>query len=167
LRKLTAPEGQDPKRTDVRWGISRGQRLAAASPQGAVRTDEHQPRRIAGAVASHEQARSLYTNRANWEVREIAWLLDVLPSDYRRHLVLRRHPAALASVTRYYSRACMEGAREGYRTARVELDVFLPPHAVDGVLAAYRTEGFKLAAIARAVELVERAIRGEAFGPRL
>ena len=77
------------------------------------------------------------------------------------------HPAALASVTRYYSRACMEGAREGYRTARVELDVFLPPHAVDGVLAAYRTEGFKLAAIARAVELVERAIRGEAFGPRL
>ena len=67
----------------------------------------------------------------------------------------------------YYSRACVEGAREGYRTARVELGVALPPHAVDGVLAAYKTEGFKLAAIARAVELVERAIRGEAFAPRL
>jgi hypothetical protein len=55
--------------------------------------------------------------------------------------VLRRHPAALASVARYYSRACVEGAREGYRTARVELGVSLPPHAVDGVLAAYKTEG--------------------------
>jgi hypothetical protein len=61
----------------------------------------------------------------------------------------------------------VEGAREGYRTARVELGVALPPHAVDGVLAAYKMEGFKLAAIARAVELVERAIRGEVFAPRL
>ena len=102
-----------------------------------------------------------------FEESAVAWLLDVLPPDYRRHLVLRRHPAALASVARYYSRACVEGAREGYRTARVELGVSLPPHAVDGVLSAYKTEGFKLAAIARAVDLVERAIRGEAFAPRL
>ena len=96
-----------------------------------------------------------------------AWLLDVLPPDYRRHLVLRRYPAALASAARYYSRACVEGAREGYRTARVELGVSLPPHAVDGVLAAYKTEGFKLAAVARGVDLVERAIGGEVFAPRL
>jgi hypothetical protein len=102
-----------------------------------------------------------------FEESAIAWLLDVLPSDYRRHPVLRRHPAALASVARHYSRACVEGAREGYRSARVELGVSLPPHAVDGVLAAYKTEGFKLAATARAVELVERAIRGEVFAPRL
>ena len=91
----------------------------------------------------------------------------MLPPDYRRHPVLRRHPAALASVARYHSRACVEGAREWYRTARVELGVALPPHAVDGVLAEYKMEGFKLAATARAVELVERAIRGEVFAPRL
>ena len=97
----------------------------------------------------------------------VAWLLDVLPPDYRRHPVLRRHPAALASVARYYARSCVEGAREGYRTARVELGVALPPHAVDGVLAAYKMEGFKLAATARAVGLVERAIRGDVFAPRL
>jgi hypothetical protein len=36
-----------------------------------------------------------------FEESAVAWLLDVLPPDYRRHLVLRRHPAALASVVRY------------------------------------------------------------------
>jgi len=66
-----------------------------------------------------------------------------------------------------HARACVEGARRAYRTARAELGAFLPPHAVDGALAAYRTEGFKLAATARAVELVERAIRGDVFAPKL
>jgi hypothetical protein len=70
-------------------------------------------------------------------------------------------------MARYHARACLEGARQGYRTARTELAESVPPHAVDGVLAAYRTEGFKLAATARAVELVERALRGEVFAARL
>jgi hypothetical protein len=58
-------------------------------------------------------------------------------------------------------------ARGAVRTARAELGVTLPPHAVDGVLAAYREEGFALAATARVVDLVERAIRGETFALRL
>jgi hypothetical protein len=81
--------------------------------------------------------------------------------------VVRRYPAALASMALQHARACVEGARQGYRAARAELGVFLPPHAVDGVLAAYRAEGFKLAAVARGVELVGRAIRGEVFALRL
>ena len=48
-----------------------------------------------------------------FEESAIAWLLDVLPPDYRRHPVLRRHPSALASVARHYSTACVEGARQG------------------------------------------------------
>jgi hypothetical protein len=64
-------------------------------------------------------------------------------------------------------RACLEGARQGYRTARTELAESVPPHAADGVLAAYRTEGFKLAATARTVELVEQALRGEALAASL
>jgi hypothetical protein len=69
-------------------------------------------------------------------------------------------------MARYHARACLEGARQGYRTARAELAEPVPSHAVDGVLAAYRTEGFKLAAT-RAVELVEQALRGEVFAPTL
>jgi hypothetical protein len=100
-----------------------------------------------------------------FESTAVGWLLDVVPPDYRLHGVLRRYPIALATMARHHSLACVEGAREGYRTARTELADALPPHAVDTVLAAYRKEGARLAATARAVGLVERALRGEVFTP--
>src|SRR5438034_966759 len=59
------------------------------------------------------------------------------------------------------------GAPQGYRTARTELAGALSPHAIDTVLAAYRKEGARLAATAEAVELVERALRGEVFTPKM
>ena len=101
----------------------------------------------------------------DFESTAIGWLLDVVPPDYRLHGVLRRYPVALATMARYHSKACVEGARQGYRTARTELAGALPPHAIDTVLAAYRKEGARLAATAEAVDLVERALRGEVFTP--
>ena len=103
----------------------------------------------------------------DFESTAVGWLLDVVPPDYRLHGVLRRYPVALAAMARYHSRACVEGARQGYRTARTELAGTLPPHAIDTVLAAYRKEGARLAATARAVGLIERALRGEVFTPRM
>src|SRR5712691_3547501 len=103
----------------------------------------------------------------DFESTAVGWLLDVVPPDYRLHGVLRRYPGALASMARYHSKACVEGARQGYRTARTELAGTLPPHAIDTVLAAYRKEGARLAATASAVGLVERALRGEVFTPTL
>src|SRR5215813_6758054 len=103
----------------------------------------------------------------DFESTAVGWLLDVVPPDYRLHGVLRRYPVALATLARYHSKACVEGARQGYRTARTELAGALPPHAVDTVLAAYRKEGARLAETARAVDLVERALRGEAFTPTM
>ena len=103
----------------------------------------------------------------DFESTAVGWLLDVVPPDYRLHGVLRRYPVALATMARYHSLACVEGAREGYRTARTELAGTLPPHAIDTVLAAYRKEGARLAATARAVGLVERALRGEVFTPKM
>jgi hypothetical protein len=44
---------------------------------------------------------------------------------------------------------------------RTELGTALPPHAVDIALAAYRDQGRRLAAGAKAAELVERALRGQ------
>src|ERR1700751_3312177 len=90
----------------------------------------------------------------DFETTAVAWLLEIVPPDYRLHGVLRRHPVALAAMARHHTSACVEGARAGYRTVRT-------------VLTAYRTEGPRLAATARAVVLVERAIRGEVFTPRL
>lgn len=102
-----------------------------------------------------------------FESTAVTWLLDVVPPDYRLHGVLRRHPVALACMARHHTKACVEGARQGYRTARTELTGSLPPHAIDTVLAAYRKEGSRLAATARAVDLVERALRGEVFAPKM
>src|ERR1700683_1960900 len=98
-----------------------------------------------------------------FESTAVTWLLDVVPPDYRLHGVLRRYPVALATMARYHTKACVEGARQGYRTARTALAGALPPHAIDTVLAAYRKEGARLAATARAVGLIERALRGETF----
>jgi uncharacterized membrane protein YgcG len=103
----------------------------------------------------------------DFESTAVGWLLDVVPPDYRLHGVLRRYPVALATMARYHAKACVDGARQGYRTARTELAGALPPHAIDTVLAAYRKEGARLAAIASAVGLVERALRGEVFTPEM
>jgi hypothetical protein len=102
-----------------------------------------------------------------FEQTAVAWLLDVVPPDYRLHGVLRRHPVALAALARHHLAACVAGAREGYRTARAELGDRLPPGSLDAVLDAYRTEGTRLVETARAVDLVGRALRGEVFTPQL
>jgi hypothetical protein len=97
----------------------------------------------------------------------VAWLLDVVPPDYRLHGVLQRHPIALATLARRHLAACVEGARQGYRTARSELGDVLPMSGVDAVLAAYRSEGHRLVTAACAADLVERALRGKEFTPQL
>ena len=97
----------------------------------------------------------------------MAWLLDVVPADYRLYGVLRRYPVALAAMAVHHADACVAGARSGYRVARSELGDVLPAHGLDAVLSAYRAEGRRLVGIARAATLVSRALRGETFSPRL
>src|SRR6516225_10854446 len=96
-----------------------------------------------------------------------AWLLDVVPPDYRLHGVLRRYPLALAAMAAHHAEACVVGAREAYRNARTDVGGALPPHALEALLAAYRAEGRRLVATAQAVHLVARALRGEVFTPQL
>jgi len=99
----------------------------------------------------------------DFEGSAVTWLLGLIPPDYLLHGVLRRHPIALAALARHHLDACVEGARSGYRTARSELGPHLPPSAVEAVLVAYRSEGVRLAATARAADLVGRALHGEVF----
>jgi len=97
----------------------------------------------------------------------VAWLLDVVPPDYRLYGVLRRHPVALATMAKHHVDACVHGARQGYRSTRTELGGALPAAGVDAVLEAYRAEGRRLVATAKGVDLIGRALRGEVFRPRL
>jgi hypothetical protein len=103
----------------------------------------------------------------DFERTAVTWLLDVVPPDYRLHGVLRRHPVALATLARRHLAACVEGARQGYRTARTELGDVLPVSGLDAVLAAYRSEGRRLVTAAHAANLVEQALRGKEFAPEL
>jgi hypothetical protein len=98
-----------------------------------------------------------------FERSAVQWLLGVIPQDYLLHGVLKRHPIALATLARHHLSACVDGARNGYRTTRSELGAHLPPAAIEAVLTAYRSEGMRLAEAARAADLVERALRGEVF----
>jgi hypothetical protein len=103
----------------------------------------------------------------DFERTAVAWLLDVVPADYRLYGVLRRYPLALAAMAVHHADACVAGARAGYRTARTEVGDALPPHGLDALLAAYQAEGRRLVGAARAVNLVARALRGEVFSPQL
>jgi len=102
-----------------------------------------------------------------FEQTAVSWLLDVVPPDYRLHGVLVRHPVALAALARHHLAACVEGARQAYRTARAELGQDLPPSSLTAVLAAYQAEGRRLVTTAQAAELISRALRGETFVPQL
>ena len=101
-----------------------------------------------------------------FEQTAVTWLLQVVPPDYRVHGVLLRHPAALAALAQHHLAACVQGARQGYRSARSDLSTHLPPPGIDAVLAAYRDEGGRLVKTAQAVDLVSRALRGEIFAPQ-
>jgi len=93
----------------------------------------------------------------------VAWLLDAVPPDYRAYEVLRRHPVALARMALHHVNSAVEAARAGYRSAAVDLKGCLPPHTVEAVLDVYRQEGPRLVRLARSIEVVDRALRGEGF----
>lgn len=95
-----------------------------------------------------------------WEATAATWLLDLAP-EYRQHKTVCRHPVILAYIVRHLVHGSVAGARDGYRTIRTDLAEHAPPHAVDAALIACRDEGRRLAATGRAVELVERALRGD------
>ncbi|WP_329521632.1 hypothetical protein [Spirillospora sp. NBC_01491] len=99
-----------------------------------------------------------------FEDTAMAWLLELVPPEYRRYGVLRRYPIVLARMARHHVDASVEAAREGFRTARVDLSGAVPPHGVEAVMEAYRREGGRLVALVQAVELVEAALSGPGSG---
>lgn len=102
-----------------------------------------------------------------WEASAVAWLLDLCPPEYRAHDVLRRHPVVLARFARGHVTSAVDAARTGLRTLRADLKGVVGPEVVDAALGAYDREGRRLARAARQVALVESALRGERWVPRL
>ena len=81
--------------------------------------------------------------------------------------MLLRHPLALARLTAHHGDAGVHAARRALATARADLAGVLPPEAVRDVLEAVETEEARLVAARRSVALVEDALRGRRYVPRL
>jgi hypothetical protein len=73
----------------------------------------------------------------------------------------------LARFAAQHVDGCLVAAREGYGSIRRELADLATPEVVAAALNAYEREGARLAAVQREVSLVEEALRGGRFRPRL
>jgi len=103
----------------------------------------------------------------DWERSAIAWLFDQCPPDYRVYDVLRRWPVVLARFAATNLDGAITAAESGLQNTRAELRERVPPEAVEAAVAAYEREAHRLRTARRAVDLVERALRGERWVPRL
>ncbi len=103
----------------------------------------------------------------DWERSAVAWLLDLVPPDYRAYDVLRKYPPLLARFAAGHVAAGLEAARSGWRTLRADLSGELPVEAIEAAMSAYEREGLRLAEAARGVDLVASALTGHRWVPRL
>ncbi len=102
-----------------------------------------------------------------WERRAVAWLLDLSPHEYRDHPVLGRHPLLLVRLTARLVSAQQSGTQSARAALRADLSGYLPTAVVAQGLAVLDAEQQRLADVSGSVQLVERALRGQVFVPRL
>ncbi len=103
----------------------------------------------------------------DWERTAVGWLLDICPPDYRGYAVLRRHPVVLARFAVLHVEACQGAVNRGLSEARGALRDVAGQAAVEAAVEAWQCESARLLAERRAVGLVEEALRGRRFVPRL
>ena len=102
-----------------------------------------------------------------WERTAISWLLDHSPPELRGYPVLRRHPVALARFAATFIEASEAASRRGLAEARTSLRDHLDAEAIESAVAAWECELARLPALRREVALVEEALRGQRYRPRL
>jgi len=112
-------------------------------------------------------ARLVEPSHPEFESAAVRWLLDLGPATWREQLAIRDHPVALAFRARHEITGRLAGARTAYSLARQELADQLSAEAVAQVLTALEGEGANLLALQREVCLVEEALKGRRWRPRL
>ncbi|MFI5314021.1 MAG: hypothetical protein ACHQ06_07690 [Candidatus Dormibacteria bacterium] len=125
-----------------------------AEPRGAARP----PGWPAGVLPS---------DAPGWEATATAWLLDQCPPDYRDYEVLRRHPVVLCRFAAHHVVGALGAARAAYAGARRELGPLVEPDVLQSAMRALEAEGARLGRVQREIELVEQALMGRRWRPRL
>jgi len=103
----------------------------------------------------------------DWERSASGWLLDQCPPEYRGHPVIVRHPLLLAWLAGHHAAAQADGVRRALAAARADLAAAVPAPALAQLLEALEAERVRLLAVRRAVDLLEEALRGHRYVPRL
>ncbi len=102
-----------------------------------------------------------------WERTALAWLLDLCPADYRGHAVLTRYPLALCHLAAAHVGAGLTALRQARSSARTVLSEALDPPALVELFETLDVEEARLLAARRGVELLDGALRGRRYVPRL
>ena len=102
-----------------------------------------------------------------WQETAVGWLLDQCPPEFRGYPVLRRHPVVLARFAARTVEAQQAAARAGLSEARTRLREVAEPDVVEAAVQTWLAEDARLSGVRRAVGLVEEALRGRRFVPRL
>lgn len=103
----------------------------------------------------------------DWEASAASFLLDCCPADYRAYPVLRRHPVVLARFAAQFVESQVRASAEGLPELRTGLADHVLPEVVQAAVDAWTTEAARLARLRREVGMVEAALRGKVFVPRL
>jgi hypothetical protein len=102
-----------------------------------------------------------------WDRRAVTWLLDQCPPEFRGYELLHRQPSVLARMAAEQVGAAAGACRRGLATCRADLHGVVPPGVVDETIVLYEREADRLARVERALRLVEAALQGRRFVPRL
>ena len=102
-----------------------------------------------------------------WERTAVAWLLDLCPPEYRGYPLLRRHDVVLARFAALHVEGGQAAVRRGLSEARGVLRGLVDAGTVGRAIEVWQAEEARLLAERRSVGLVEEALRGRRFVPRL
>jgi|SRR3954451_15231190 hypothetical protein len=103
----------------------------------------------------------------DWEASAVAYLFDCCPADFRRYRVLHRHGTVLARFAVVFVEAQQEAAERGLAEIRTILRGRVDPHVVAEAVDAWSEQAARLIRTRRAVGLVEEALLGRVFVPRM
>src|SRR3954451_23413392 len=103
----------------------------------------------------------------DWDASAVAFLFDCCPADFRSYPVLRRHPLVLARFAAHFVAGQCRASQEGLAGIRTSLRGQVAVEVIEAAAEAWLEQAARLARTKRAVGLVEDALRGEVFVPKL
>src|SRR3954454_18370266 len=102
-----------------------------------------------------------------WERTVSGFLFDCCPADFRGYPVLRRHPVVLARFASTFVASQCEASERGLAGLRTSLADHVSPEVVSQAVEAWSAQAARLVRTRRALGLVEEALRGRVFVPKL